>query len=131
MPTRHLAPTIGGAFALASLPLHVWLTRGASIELAAVSLAAIGAVYAGFGLQGGTRRQAGGEVAVALAFVAVSLTGLWVSPWAIPAAFAAHGFWDLAHHDHATLVAVPRWYPPFCAVYDCIFAAGLTIVWQR
>lgn len=140
MPTRLASPAlIGSGLAAASLPVHVVLARAASVELAALTLAAVGAVYAGFGLQRGTLRQAAAEVAVALAFAAAALAGLWVSAWAIPGAFAAHAAWDLAHHRHgqpaptarASLVAVPSWYPPFCAVYDVVFAAGLATAWLR
>ena len=122
---------IGAVLALASLPIHLALDPRASIELAAVVVAAVGAIYASFGLQRGTPGQATVEVAVAALFVGAGLAGLWLSAWIIPAAFVAHGVWDTVHHRRAALVAVPGWYPPFCAVYDIVFAAGLTAVWLR
>ena len=130
-PRLFSAPSVGGLLALASLPLHVAITRWHSVELAAVTLAAVGAIYAGFGLQRGSVPQASGEVAVALVFIATALAGMWSVPLLIPAAFAAHGAWDMLHHADSRLVTVPRWYPPFCAVYDWTFAAGLTAVWLR
>lgn len=131
-PTRRLPPAaVGGLLAVASLPLHLVMTKAASLQLAAITVAAVGAIYAGFGLQGGSPRQAAGEVGVALLFVAAALAGLWLTPWVIPLAFAAHGLWDVAHHRAGPLVAVPRWYPPFCAVFDWVFGAGLVALWSR
>ncbi len=92
-------------------------------------LAAIGAIYVGFGLQTGSRRQISVELIAAAGFLAAALIGLWFSPWAVPAAFVLHGFWDYAHHEDSGLAAIPRWYPPFCAVYDWIAGVALALVW--
>jgi hypothetical protein len=47
-----------------------------------------------------------------------ALAGLWVTPWIVPVAWAAHGIWDYAHHQSSRLasipsrlVAIPLWWP--------------------
>lgn len=131
MAGRWLRPgLIGGGLALASLPLHMALSHALSVELAAVLVAAIGAIYVGFALQRGTMRQMIVELTVATGFIAAAMAGLWLSAWVLPAAYAAHGLWDTLHHrEHDALATIPRWYPPFCAVFDGVFAAGLAAIW--
>lgn len=122
---------IGGAMALALLPVHLWLDHLRSVELSAVMIAAIGAIYAGFALQRGTLRQMIVELTVASAFFIAALAGLWLTAWIVPAAYVAHGLWDALHHrDHPALTPIPIWYPPFCAVLDWVYAAGLTAIWM-
>ncbi len=121
---------IGIGISLASLPLHLWLTHPLSVQLAALVLAAVFAVYVGFALQAGTLPQMAVEIGFASAGLAVAVFGLWVWAWAIPIAYAVHGAWDWAHHyGHPRLVTIPRWYPPFCAAVDVVFALGLTAIW--
>lgn len=121
---------IGIGLSLASLPLHLWLPHALSVQLAALVLAAVFAIYVGFALQTGTRRQMVLEIGFASAGLAVAAFGLWVWAWAIPIAYAVHGVWDWAHHHgHDRLVAIPRWYPPFCAAVDWVLALGLAAIW--
>jgi hypothetical protein len=119
---------IGAGLALASLPGHLVLTSTASHQLAAVVLVLVAGIYVGFALQDGRARSLAVEASVALGFTAAALAGLWVSAWTIPAAYALHGLWDLAHHRHIA-TAMPAWYVPFCAVFDWVFAVGLVAVW--
>jgi hypothetical protein len=88
----------------------------------AVSLAAIGAVYAGFGLMDGRLGMAALEVVVATAFMVVALAGLWAAPLLVGFGLVLHGLWDLAHGPHRITTRIPGWYPPFCAAYDFVFA---------
>ncbi len=125
---RHPA-RIGVILALASLPLHIWLPLVASQQLAAVLLGVVAGIYVGFAVVDGRLAIFGIETAVATAFLAAAVAGLWVSPWVVPAAYAAHGVWDMAHHRHVN-TAMPRWYIPFCAVFDWTFAAGLAAIWS-
>ena len=124
------AGTIGAVLALATLPLHVIVTHSTSVVLAALAVAAVGAVYIGFALRDGRVRNMGIEFVVGMLFLVAGAIGLLVTPWAIPAAFVAHGLWDAAHHRLVD-TQMPRWYIPFCAVYDFVFAAGLTLIWLR
>lgn len=122
------AAGIGGMLALASLPLHVILDRPASEQVAAIMLAAIGAIYIGFALQDGRLRTVQIEASVGVLFLCCAVIGATIQPWAIPAAYAAHGIWDGAHHRHID-TDMPRWYIPFCAVYDWVFAIGIAAIW--
>jgi len=124
------AAVLGGGMALATLPLHALLPHRLSVELAALMLAAIGAIYIGFALRDGRAKAMTTEIIVAVLFLAAAAIGLTVQPWAIPAAYFAHGLWDAAHHHHVD-TAMPRWYIPFCALYDWVFAAGLMLIWLR
>jgi hypothetical protein len=92
------------------------------LVLHAVALAAIGAVYAGFGLVDGRTGVAALEVLVATAFLAIALAGLWAAPMLVGLGLVLHGLWDLAHGPHRVTTRIPRWYPPFCAAYDFVFA---------
>lgn len=126
------ASLAGFLFSAATLPVHFFIDHGPSVELAAVTVAVVGAIYVGFAVQAGTVRQIVVETLVATLFMAAGLASLWVSPWFAPAAFAAHGFWDWLHHGRAhsaDLIAPAAWYPPMCAAYDWVFAAGLAAIW--
>lgn len=128
-----LAPSmIGIGLSLATLPLHLLIDHDHSVELAAVMVAVIGAIYVGFAIQAGSVRQIAVESAVATLFMAAGLAGLWLSPWVVPVAYVMHGLWDWLHHgrDHDGALVAPRgWYPPFCAAYDWVFAIGLAAIW--
>ena len=120
--------TIGAVLALSSLPAHLLLPVSASHEAAAVVLTLVAGIYVGFALQDGRAGAIITEGVVASGFIAAALAGLWVSVWAIPAAYVLHGLWDVAHHRTVT-TAMPGWYVPFCAVFDWVFAAGLAAIW--
>jgi len=133
MPEKpHLSPAlIGGVLSIGSLPMHLILSHLHSVQLAAMLLAVIGAIYVGFALQRGSTPQIVVEIMVASGFMAVALLGLWVNQWAIPIGYVLHGAWDFAHHRHKRLVTIPSWYPSFCAIYDWVFAIGLMVIWLR
>ncbi len=125
--TRH--PAMAGAtLSLLSLPVHLLLTDAVSIQFAAIILCLVAGIYAGFALQDGRARILAMEGLAALAFLAFALAGLVWSPWFIPAAYGLHGVWDLLHHRQIS-TRMPSWYPPMCAVYDWVFAAGLCVLW--
>lgn len=119
---------IAGFLALVSLPFHFVLPITASHQLAAILLSLVAGVYVGFAVQDGRLKILLIEGLVALIFIGAALAGLWVSAWFIPLAYVIHGFWDYAHHRHVD-TALPKWYIPFCAVYDWIFAIGLSAAW--
>jgi len=124
------SPALSGAvLAVATTPLLLLLSKTHSEQFAAMLLAVIGAIYIGFGLQTGTRTQIITEWSVAFGFFAAALASLWLTPWIIPAALVAHGFWDYAHHQNSRLAPIPSWYPPFCAVADLVLAAVLALIW--
>jgi hypothetical protein len=134
---RSPAAAIGALLAVATIPLHLLFSKMQSEQFAAVLLAVTGAIYVGFGLQKGSLSQILAEVAAAIGFFIGSLAALWVSAWVVPFAFIAHGIWDYAHHEGSKFAlqswkftVVPRWYPPFCALYDWLAAASLAVMWS-
>jgi hypothetical protein len=134
---RSPAAAIGALLAMATIPLHLLLSKTQSEQFAAVLIAVAGAIYIGFSLQKGNLAQIATELTVATGFIAAALAGLWVTPWILPVAWAAHGIWDYAHHQGSKLAsvpsrlaAIPLWYPPLCAVLDWVVAASLVAMWS-
>ncbi len=134
---RSPAAPIGALLGAATIPLNLLLSKTQSEQFSAVLLAVTGAIYLGFSLQTGTRSQIATELTVALGFFGAALVGLWVTPWIVPVAYAAHGIWDYEHHQGSKpasiplkLVAIPLWYPPFCAFADWVAAASLAVMWS-
>jgi len=87
-----------------------------------VSLVMIAAVYLGFAFSDGRVSIVILELSVATVFLVLALLGLWQAPVFIGAGLILHGLWDLAHRPHAISTKLPKWYPPFCAAYDFVFA---------
>jgi len=119
---------IGAVLALASLPVHLVIAEAVSYQLAAIVLTLIARIYVGFALQDGRPVALATEAAVALGFASAALAGLVVNHWVIPFTYLLHGVWDIAHHRRIE-TAMPRWYIPFCTVFDWVFTAGLTAIW--
>ncbi len=88
----------------------------------AVWLANIAAVYLGFAFVDGRPSIAVLEIAVATGFVVLAFLGFWLSPAFIAAGLFLHAFWDLVHQPRGITTRLPRWYPPFCAAFDFVFA---------
>jgi hypothetical protein len=134
---RSPAAAVGALIAVATIPFLLLLTKAQSEQFAAMILAAMGAIYIGFGLQKGSRAQIATELTVGTGFFTAALAALWVTPWIVPVAYVAHGVWDYAHHQGSKLssvpsrlVAIPLWNPSFCAVYDWVAAASLAVMWS-
>jgi hypothetical protein len=105
-----------------------WLPLAARLEVHAVLLAAIGAIYVGFALADGRQRTLAVEVAGALLFGGMAVAGLWTSAWVLAAGYALHGVWDALHHRSAIPGRYAPWYIPLCAVYDTVVAAYLLVL---
>ena len=93
------------------------------IAFHSVSLAMISAIYLGFAFSDGRVPIVILELTAGTAFIILALLGLWVAPAFIAFGLVLHGIWDLAHRPRAITTKLPRWYPPFCAAYDFVFAA--------
>lgn len=87
-----------------------------------VTLAVIGAIYAGFAFSDGRLSIVILELSVGTAFIVLALLGLWWSPVFIAAGLILHGIWDLLHRPRGVTTKLPIWYPPFCAAFDFVFA---------
>ncbi len=114
---------LGAALAgLAGFLLH-WVPPQPRLDVYAVALAAIGAVYVGSALAEKRGRSIVLEAAIAIACIAIALTGLWVSPLALVAGYGLHGVWDFFHHPIHVGAEIPqRWYPPLCVGFDWAIA---------
>lgn len=125
-----------------TVAVHLLLGRDASILTAAIILAMIGAVYAGFAIADGRPKTVALECIVAFAFGGAAMAGILVSPWFIVAATAAHAGWDFLHHSSTfnpavperptpptILTRLPNWYIPYCVIYDLCAAAALAALW--
>lgn len=116
-------------FAGATFVVHFFLGREASVLVASMLMAMIGAIYVGFAVSDGRPRAIVIECVGAVGFAAAAICGLLVSPWFIVGALAAHACWDVLHHHRGWWASPPRWYIPYCAVYDGCAAVGLAVLW--
>jgi hypothetical protein len=116
-----------------SLAPHFFLPVQASLGFAAVLIGLIAGIYFGFAVMNGSARDQFVEFSVAGLFAVAAIFGLLLSPIILPLAYLGHGLWDLAHHNKSrlSLVAIPQWYVPWCAVIDVIIGAGLIAIWAR
>jgi hypothetical protein len=119
----------GSGLAVLSLRLHLVLSGPTSVLLAALTLALIAGVYLGFAFVDGRLWVITTELVVALAFTGAALAAAMSWPAWIAVVLAAHGLWDWAHHRERVPTRMPRWYVPFCAIYDWVYAAGLLGIW--
>jgi len=69
------------------------------LDLLALALAGIGAVYAGFAISDGRQKWIVIEGVVAAGFLALAALGLWVSPLYLGVGYFLHGVWDIFHHS--------------------------------
>ena len=117
---KAIAVGIAGG-AIASLVARSPFIRDA-VAYHAVWLAVIGAIYLGFAFADGRPSIVVLESVVATGFLVVAFLGLWQAPAFIAAGLVLHGFWDLVHQPRGITTRLPRWYPPFCAAFDFVFA---------
>ena len=123
----HSPVGFGVALFSVTAPIHLLINTETSIAIAAMILALIGGAYIGFAVADGRRDVFWSELAVALLFGAAAVLGIlwhWV---ALPIGLALHAGWDLLHHYSHRLARIPKWYVPFCVVYD-LLAAGFLIL---
>jgi hypothetical protein len=121
------------AVGIASLLPHLFLSPEASLGFAAVLIALIAGIYFGFAVVNGSPRDQFVEFTVSGLFAVAGLLGLLYWPLLLAAAYFGHAAWDFAHHNRSRLplVAIPRWYVPWCVIIDVIVGAGLLILWRR
>jgi hypothetical protein len=105
------------------------LSDAAIAQHGAVVLAGAGAVYVGFGFADDKLGSAITESIAALVFWAIAILGALYFPLALAIGFFAHALWDIAHHPNLIKTEVRVWFPPFCAVYDCLVGAFLLLAY--
>jgi hypothetical protein len=118
----------GVVLAAATIPVFIVLPEPIAKVWAALLLAVIGGAYIGFAARDGRPHANLIELLGGLGFGLVALAGLSLNAAWIGGGYIAHGFWDLVHHRPGLHADTPKWYIPFCVVYDWIVGAFL-IVW--
>lgn len=121
--------TSGFLLGVLPLPIHIFLPKELSYELAAITLVLIAGIYIGYAFKDGRPRTILLEFSTAIVFAAAAWIGLNGYPFVIAGALAAHGLWDLLHHNLIN-TDVPRWFIPFCVICDWIMAIGLVLIWN-
>lgn len=120
---------LGGLLFIVSAPVHFVVTQDVSIAIAAVTMGMIGGAYIGFGAQAIDSKTLALELLVAVLFGMAALTGLLWHWIAIPLGLVLHAIWDLQHHRPIVGARVPRWYIPFCVIYDLSAAFFLVMLY--
>lgn len=102
-----------------------------ALDFWAVLLAVVGAIYVGSALGDGRLRIILTETGVALAFLALTLAGLWQHPWFLVVGWAAHGLWDVGHHGEGestwSAPVEAGFYPLACLSFDLVVALAIAV----
>jgi len=120
---------LAGVLFLIFTPLHFLLPQAASIALSGVTLALIGGAYIGFAAMATEARIFWIEMMTALGFGLVAVLGIWVHWGFLPLGLALHAGWDYLHHRPGFGAAVPKWYIPFCVIFDLLAAGFLVLLY--
>ncbi|MGH7803709.1 MAG: DUF6010 family protein [Candidatus Binatia bacterium] len=126
-----IAIVVGVVVAVPVLVLAKRMTREGALDLMAVQLGAIAAVYVGSSLALGGIPLVATEMIGVTGFVVLALMGRWGSVSLLVIGYAAHAVWDLLHYWGVFLTFLPEWYAPFCLGYDGIVAAFVAAVLMR
>lgn len=107
------------------------LDRQTFVAISAVIVAMVYGVYFGFAIKGGTARNLVTEGVFIVVGLATAVLALKLGPVWLAVGLVLHGVWDILHHPRRVLVGtqgVPRWYVPFCAVYDITAAVAIIVI---
>jgi len=91
-------------------------------------LAVVASYYALFAVMGGSRGALLQELAAALVFLVLVVTGVRRSLWLVVLGLALHGVFDLVHARIIADPGVPAFWPPFCMAYDV--TAAIVLGWM-
>ena len=125
----HSPVGFGIAIFSVTAPIHLLTDTETSISIAAITLALIGGAYIGFAVADGRPRVFWPELAVATLFGAAAVLGILWHWAALPLGLTLHAGWDLMHHNSHRLARIPKWYVPFCVVYDLLAAGFLVLLY--
>lgn len=118
---------VGVGLGLLHIAYFYYFSPASAIQHLTVVLVGAGAVYIGFGLADGNLESVIVESIVAVGFWVIAVMGALFSPLLLACGFFAHAVWDLCHDSKIVKTKVKLWYPPFCAVYDCIVGMFLIL----
>ncbi len=116
--------------AIATVTIASLLPKPMALELLFAILVAIAFVYFGFVLIDGRVREMLFEFGNIALTLTLAFSGLWVAPYWLAAGYFIHGVWDAIHHPGGVQTKTPRWYIPFCLLYDWL-VAGFIFIWWR
>lgn len=103
--------------------------RPRTTEFFGILLSVFAAAYFGFAFADGRGRRVIVEIAAIVAFLALTIVGVWISRPVLAVGMVAHGLWDLLHHPRVSFGAdVPLWYVYGCLGYDLVVAALVVLV---
>lgn len=128
--TTTKALIVGLVAAIATVAIASLLPKPMALELLSIVLGGIAFVYFGFVLMDGRKQEMLIEFGNIGLTIALALLGLWVAPYWLAAGYLAHGLWDAVHHSGGVQTKIPRWYIPFCLLFDWL-VAGFIIIWWR
>ncbi len=89
-------------------------------------LVVIAAYYILFAVMGGSPQALVWELAAAVAFSTVAITGALRLPVLVGVGIVAHGLFDFVHHTMIEDAGVPDWWPGFCGSLDVVL--GLWVI---
>ncbi len=121
---------VGFLSATATITFALLIPKSMALELLSSVLWSIAAVYFGFVLIDGRKRELLIEIGNMVMTFAFALLGLWVAPYWLAVGYFAHGLWDAIHRPRGIQTKIPLWYVPFCMSYDWMIA-GFIILWWR
>lgn len=122
---------VGVLMTVPALALAYALSRQRALDVLAIQLGAIAAVYAGASLAAGGLAVNVAEITVVFVFLGITLIGLWISPPVLAGGYFAHGLWDVLHHWGLIPTLLPDWYAPFCLGYDWVVGAFIAVAIVR
>ena len=125
----HSPVGFGVALFSVTAPIHLLTDTETSITIAAITLALIGGAYIGFAVADGRPKVIWSELAVATLFGGAAVLGILLHWAALPIGLALHAGWDLLHYNSHRFARVPKWYVPFCVVYDLLAAGSLILLY--
>lgn len=91
----------------------------------------IAALYILFAVLSGSTQVLIQEMLAAAVFMLAAAIGFKARLWLVAVALAAHGIFDVVHHQIIANPAVPHWYPGFCLTFDVVAAGYLAALIRR
>lgn len=128
--TTTKALTVGSVVAIVTIIVATRIPKTMALDLLLAVLVAIAFVYFGFVLMDGRVREMLFEFGNIALTLTLAFLGLWVAPYWLTAGYFIHGVWDAIHHPGGVQTKIPRWYIPFCLLFDWL-VAGFIIIWWR
>ena len=121
---------IGFLAATATTIVAARIPKTMALEFLFAILVAITFVYFGFVLIDGRVREMFFEFGNIALTLTLAFLGLWAAPYWLAVGYFIHGVWDAIHHPGGIRTKIPRWYIPFCLLFDWL-VSGFIIIWWR